>query len=45
MAFGIDRAMIERLTQCGVFVFVMVTGLQARRAIAWGADGHHRTGM
>ena len=40
MAFGIDRAMIERLTQCGVFVFVMVgTGRQARRAIAWGADG------
>ena len=40
MAFGIDRAMIERLTQHGVFVFVMVgTGRQARRAIAWGADG------
>jgi nitronate monooxygenase len=40
MAFGMDRAMIERLTDSGVFVFVMVgTESQARRAIAWGADG------
>jgi nitronate monooxygenase len=40
MAFGIDRAMIERLTDGGVFVFVMVgTEGQARRAIACGADG------
>jgi nitronate monooxygenase len=40
MAFGIDRAMIERLTERGVFVFVMVgTEQQARKAIAWGADG------
>ena len=40
MAFGIDRAMIARLTERGVFVFVMVgTEEQARRAIAWGADG------
>ncbi|OBE92907.1 oxidoreductase [Mycolicibacterium elephantis] len=40
MAFRIDRAMIARLHEGGVFVFVMVgTEEQARRAIAWGADG------
>jgi nitronate monooxygenase len=40
MAFGIDRAMIQRLTERGVFVFVMVgTDGQAREAIGWGADG------
>lgn len=40
MAFGINRAMIDRLREGGVFVFVMVgTERQARRAIAWGADG------
>jgi NAD(P)H-dependent flavin oxidoreductase YrpB (nitropropane dioxygenase family) len=40
MAFGMDRSMIARLTEGGVFVFVMVgTEAQARRAIAWGANG------
>jgi nitronate monooxygenase len=40
MAFGIDRAMIARLTGGGVLVFVMVgTDSQARQAIEWGADG------
>jgi NAD(P)H-dependent flavin oxidoreductase YrpB (nitropropane dioxygenase family) len=40
MAFGIDRAMIARLTGGGVLVFVMVgTDSQARHAIDWGADG------
>ncbi|ODQ95508.1 NAD(P)H-dependent flavin oxidoreductase [Mycolicibacterium holsaticum] len=40
MAFGIDRSMIQRLRDGGVLVFVMVgTEPQARRAIAWGADG------
>ncbi len=40
MAFGIDRAMITRLTQGGVLVFVMVgTDRQARQAIDSGADG------
>lgn len=40
MAFGIDRAMITRLTEGGVLVFVMVgTDRQARQAIGWGADG------
>jgi len=40
MAFGIDRAMIARLTGGGVLVFVMVgTDSQARQAIDWGADG------
>ena len=40
MAFGIDRAMIARLTEGGVLVFVMVgTDRQARQAIDWGADG------
>jgi nitronate monooxygenase len=40
MAFGINRAMIARLTERGVLVFVMVgTARQARKAIGWGADG------
>lgn len=40
MAFGIDRSMIQRLRDGGVFVFVMVgTEQQASRAVAWGADG------
>ena len=40
MAFGIDRAMIEQLTDHGVLVFVMVgTDRHAREAIGWGADG------
>ena len=40
MAFGIDAAVIRRLTDCGIFVFVMVgTERQAREAIACGADG------
>ncbi len=40
MAFGIDRAMITRLTGGGVMVFVMVgTDSGARQAIDWGADG------
>jgi NAD(P)H-dependent flavin oxidoreductase YrpB (nitropropane dioxygenase family) len=40
MAFGIDAEMIQRLTERGIFVFVMVgTEQQARQAIADGADG------
>jgi nitronate monooxygenase len=40
MAFGIDRAMITRLTEHGVLVFVMVgTERQALEAIGCGADG------
>ncbi len=40
MAFGIDRAMITRLTEAGILVFVMVgTDSQARQAVDWGADG------
>ncbi|MGV0794952.1 NAD(P)H-dependent flavin oxidoreductase [Mycolicibacterium sp. XJ1819] len=40
MAFGLDRSMIERLREGGVFVFVMVgSAQQAEKAIAWGADG------
>lgn len=40
MAFGIDRAMITRLTEGGILVFVMVgTDRQARQAIDWGAGG------
>jgi NAD(P)H-dependent flavin oxidoreductase YrpB (nitropropane dioxygenase family) len=40
MAFGIDRALLQRLKEHRVFVFVMVgTEDQARRAIAIGADG------
>jgi NAD(P)H-dependent flavin oxidoreductase YrpB (nitropropane dioxygenase family) len=40
MAFGIDRALLQRLKEHRVFVFVMVgTEDVARRAIAIGADG------
>jgi nitronate monooxygenase len=40
LGFGIDRALIQRLSERGVFVFVMVgTERQARRAIACGASG------
>ena len=40
LAFGIDRAMIARLAEVGVFVLVMVgTERQADTAIAMGADG------
>lgn len=40
MAFGGDRELVGELGEAGVFVFVMVgTEDQARRAIAWGADG------
>jgi NAD(P)H-dependent flavin oxidoreductase YrpB (nitropropane dioxygenase family) len=40
LGFGIDREMIQRLTERGVFVFVMVgTESQALEAIACGADG------
>ncbi len=40
MAFGLDRSLIDRLTERGVFVFAMVgTDAQAHKAIAWGADG------
>jgi nitronate monooxygenase len=40
MAFGINRAIIARLAEGGVLVFVMVgTDSQARQAIDWGADG------
>jgi nitronate monooxygenase len=40
VAFGGDRAVVERLHDGGIFVFVMVgTEAQARQAIHWGADG------
>lgn len=40
VAFGGDRAIVERLRDAGVFVFVMVgTEAQARQAVGWGADG------
>src|SRR6478609_7174873 len=40
VAFGGDRRLVEELSDAGVFVFVMVgTADQARRAVAWGADG------
>jgi NAD(P)H-dependent flavin oxidoreductase YrpB (nitropropane dioxygenase family) len=40
LGFGIDRSLMQRLTERGVFVFVMVgTEQQARRAIACGAGG------
>jgi nitronate monooxygenase len=40
LAFGGDRRLVEHLHDAGIFVFVMVgTEGQARRAIAWGADG------
>lgn len=40
VAFGGDRAIVERLREAGIFVFVMVgTETQARHAIDWGADG------
>ena len=37
---GGDRALVDRLREAGVFVFVMVgTEDQARRAVSWRADG------
>ena len=40
MAFGADEALLRQLNETGVLVFVMVgSQRQARRAIAWGADG------
>lgn len=40
MAFGMDRSLLQSLTEHGVFVFVMVgTDEQARRAIACGTNG------
>ena len=40
MAFGADKTLLRQLNEARVFVFVMVGGeRQARRAIAWGADG------
>jgi NAD(P)H-dependent flavin oxidoreductase YrpB (nitropropane dioxygenase family) len=40
MAFAIDRALIERLIDAGIFVIVMVgTERQAAEALAYGADG------
>ncbi len=40
LAFGEKRRVIQRLRDAGTFVFVMVgTQAQARRAVAWGADG------
>jgi nitronate monooxygenase len=40
MAFGVDRDLLRRLTEHGVFVFVMVgDNEQARRAVVSGADG------
>jgi nitronate monooxygenase len=40
MAFGMDRSLLQSLTEHGVFVFVMVgTDAQARRAIACGTNG------
>ena len=40
MAFGMDRSLLQSLTEQGVFVFVMVgTDEQARRAIACGTNG------
>jgi nitronate monooxygenase len=40
IAFGMDRALLQWLSEHGVFVFVMVgTDEQARRAIACGTDG------
>ncbi len=40
MAFAIDRALIQRLSESGVFVLVMVgTEAQAVEAVACGADG------
>jgi nitronate monooxygenase len=40
VAFGGDRELVGELREAGVFVFVMVgTEDQARRAVAWGADG------
>jgi nitronate monooxygenase len=40
LAFGEKRGLVEHLRDAGIFVFVMVgTQVQARRAVAWGADG------
>lgn len=40
MAFGMDRSLLQSLTEHGVYVFVMVgTDEQARRAIACGTNG------
>ncbi|CRZ17048.1 nitronate monooxygenase [Mycolicibacterium neworleansense] len=40
MAFAIDRALIRRLSEGGIFVMVMVgTEKQAAEALAYGADG------
>ena len=40
MAFGVDKALVRQLNEARVFVFVMVgSEVQARQAIAWGADG------
>lgn len=40
VAFGGDRELVDRLGDAGIFVLVMVgTEEQARRAVAWGADG------
>jgi len=40
LAFGEKRGVVEQLRDAGIFVFVMVgTQAQARRAVAWGADG------
>lgn len=40
MAFGLDRELIRRLSQAGVFVFTLAgTESQAAQALAFGADG------
>ena len=40
LAFGETRSLVEYLREAGIFVFVMVgTAAQARRAVAWRADG------
>ncbi len=40
LAFGENRRLVEHLRDTGIFVFVMVgTQAQARRGVAWGADG------
>jgi nitronate monooxygenase len=40
LAFGENRRLVEHLRDAGIFVFVMVgTQVQARSAVAWGADG------
>lgn len=40
IAFGMNRDLLQRLSEHGVFGFVMVgTDTQARRAVACGANG------